>query len=199
MTTQTLFRSLNAQAVDNVEPIHSRKAHNPRWALFQSINAKAWDPIPALTVDEKLKRRVAVPSQTNLFDSSPKIRLPKVSNQLAQGLRNMGSSENTSPSQAEKSSPQLAQNTEVHVDVFRLRSSRLFEQTNDDAKPRIDDAKPRIDPHRLDPLPHAESLLVNIFERLTLAKSRAAPPDYRTRQSLRSTLSALSRQKRDSY
>lgn len=91
MSVQSLFRSLKPQtsALDrsSVEPTHPHAAS--QWPLFQSVNAKPWDPSPALSAEEKLKRQVAAQSQTGLFDRTHRLRTPKVANQLAQGLRNM--------------------------------------------------------------------------------------------------------------
>lgn len=245
MTTQTLFRSLKSQPVsvgsnvgqnvgtkgvtndadalsagrstDNVQSISSRAASTTRWSLFQSINAKAWEPSPPLTVEEKLNRRVAVQSQANLFESGPKIRLPKMSSQLAQGLRNMGLSaglkaplETPIPVAASAISPASAQtkpettpatptrqvtsespiNSQDPLAVFRSRSSKLFMQTTQAEPTQLTGSisAPTID----------ASLLVSVFERLAMAKSNVTQGSPKPRQSLRSTLGALSRQRRDS-
>ena len=245
MTTQTLFRSLKSQPVslgqnagsnvapnvgtndanallvgrptDNVQLISSRATSTTRWTLFQSINAKAWEPSPPLSVEEKLNRRVAVQSQANLFESGPKIRLPKVSSQLAQGLRNMGLSSGlktpleitdtvavhansialpltkleikpASPTRPDPSESPV--NSQDPLAVFRSRSSKLFMQTLQAEPTQVPDtiSAPTVD----------ASLLVNVFERLSLATPNTVNGSPKPRQSLRTTLSALSRQRRDS-
>ena len=217
MSTQSLFQSLKTQTIaqsgDNVQPIKPHTASASRWTLFQSIAAKAWEQSPALSADEKLKRQMAVQSQKTLFDSSPHIRVPQISDQLAQGLRNIklraqsqiqaqtyDQKQMVAPAhpaavqvatQAAKAllpddslnialvnENPIQANDHDSLTVFRSRLSVLFAPNNETPAS----------------CPETSDLLANIFDRIQAPKIVSS--SEKSKQSLRSTLSGLSRNQR---
>ena len=149
MTTVNLFRSLNAISapdvgksaaskpealLSNVQPIGSRQSQAAKWALFQSMHATAWEPSPALSAQEKQRRRPQEPlAQADLPLSNVKISISGMAMTIADGLKVMGRLPRDVLPEISPVSPP-ASSLEIPIEappkapvaLFRSRSSSLF-------------------------------------------------------------------------
>lgn len=168
---QSILQStVQAEMQSTVQSIGGRVHQPPKWPIFQSLQAQAWEPSPALSDREKDRRKPSFQIPADLLTSNERIRMPQVSLKLANGLRLFGISSvasNTDQQIPKQSAPvkEALKAAPVEADpllVFRSRSSTLFGATADS---RVDTSQH--EPAEQNPSAESSISLKNVFSLLS--------------------------------